>query len=904
MRIDSRVTRAAVVFFVSTWMAGRVYAAETPVKPAGGSQTSNAQPGTIVFDAACYWRIFPTLQPCAVLGSDGVVSVVTNQGQPSTPLPPADWAKPDFDDGGWWRDPGPVFDGPGVTQGANLALLAMRGKFLVHDASKIKDLTLSMSFRGGVVAYLNGKEVARSHLPAGKLDPLALAESYPEEAHGFDPYHFHAKDLNAAEDRRRRKIAGVKIGTEGLRNGMNVLALEIRRAPLRQTDSGGNHYTKMWNSAGLLDLRLESASTEGIEPAVSRPKGLQIWNALPMEFVLDVDYGTPGETLRPVRIPAVRNGVFSGVVVLSSDSAIRDLCVKRTDLQNKKTGGSIKAEGVMTRYAVGGGRVPDTPVPRPFYGGWSGNGWDSYRGSMPTAPWNLQEIPPLEVPVATLGKMDTGYHHIRGAVVPIWVTVSVPRGIAPGAYEGVLNVSAQGGKFDVPIEVRVSEWALPSQQEFKSFCDSIQSPESLRYAYNVKPWSEEHFKLMGRTFDLIRGLGNKTVYIPVLTRTNFGNEEGMIRWIKNADGSYECDFSLMEKYVDLAMARLGKVEHVCFEVWSPNLGGSVLNDAGWPGSGYGGAGGAEYLPGDRHRPIRISYLDPATGVVSEGTGPTYTDAGAKAFWQPFVEGIAERLKKRGLEKAIRLGLLSDARPLKEVMIFWKEELPDASWISSGHIWLKELYGSPVVYATQWRWPQEFQKDSTWDKRFGWRDNKTILSPYRVPLTQYPPSYFWNMYEQNLCGGMDGLGRLFSDFFAVRTQGGKGDYRLLGRYVDTSAGTMNWGETWLAPGPDGAIASVAYESLRNGIQESEARIFIQDAILDRKDKLGDALAKRAQDVLDERGRRIWCASLMPGGNAARLPPYGEYWRAGSGWPETTEILFDTAAEIAAALNAKR
>jgi hypothetical protein len=86
----------------------------------------------------------------------------------------------------------------------------------------------------------------------------------------------------------------------------------------------------------------------------------------------------------------------------------------------------------------------------------------------------------------------------------------------------------------------------------------------VRYAYNVKPWSDEHFRLMARSFDQIRGFGNRTLYIPVRTKTDFGNEEGMVRWVKQADGSYNCDFSVMNRYLDTALAHMGKPRYTIF----------------------------------------------------------------------------------------------------------------------------------------------------------------------------------------------------------------------------------------------------------------------------------------------------------------------------------------------------
>ncbi len=903
-----RVLRVCAAALCMTALAGpfTARAAEEP-KSAG---TPAAPAGTVVLDARCYWRIHLTLRPTLVNGTGKSIKLPPENTQPDTPPPPSDWTRPDFDDRSWWRDPAPVFDGAGLGQGSNLALLCMRGKFEVTDPSRVKELTLSVRFRGGAAVYLNGKEIARRHLPGGTLEPLTPAEDYPETAHGFDPHHFHRTPREQATERRTRRIENVKIESADLRRGLNVLALEIHRAALRPSDFGGYGSPKLWNTAGLIDLCLKAPSGDGLVPAVSRPAGLQVWNAVPTEVVLDVDYGTPAEKLMPVRIAAARNGSFSGVVVLSSDAPIKGPQARMGDLKNGKTGTTIKGSGAQVRYAWGGGLVPNTRVPCPFYGGWGNNGWNTYRGRAPRVPWMLCRTSPAEVEVASLNKLDTGCHRVFGAVLPVWVTVPVPRDAAAGVYEGTLAVFAEGGSFDVPVEMTVSDWVIPDPCDYRSFCDCITSPDSVRYAYGLEPWSNAHFEMMGKTFDVLRGLGNKTLYVPVRTRTNFGNEEGMIRWIRQSDSAYTCDFRVFERYLDLDLERMGAPRHVIFLVWDCDMGGSIrpatpggFVDAGFPGSGYAGAGGKEWVPPNEHKPVTVTFLDPATGKMTEGQGPSYGDAQAKAFWKPFVEGVRERLKKRGLNKAAALGLFGDFQPLPDVMSFWREMMPEAPWVSSGHVWRKELHGSPVVFATAWRWDGNYSlADPSVRRVTSWRDDRTKLAPYRIPVDRYPSGYFANMYEFNLSCGQDGLGRIFADFFPVKThEKAKHSSRLLGRYQATHWGTMNWGQTWLAAAPEGPAATIAIESLREGTQWGEARIFIQDAVLDRRDVLGEELAKRAQGILDERIRLVRWAGTMPG--RGDIPPFGEYWHAGSGWAERNGKLYAAAAEVARALGGK-
>ena len=63
-----------------------------------------------------------------------------------------------------------------------LGVLAVRGKFHVSDPAAAR-LALRLKYRGGVVVYLNGQEVARGGLPAGVIMPGTPGTPYPEEAY-------------------------------------------------------------------------------------------------------------------------------------------------------------------------------------------------------------------------------------------------------------------------------------------------------------------------------------------------------------------------------------------------------------------------------------------------------------------------------------------------------------------------------------------------------------------------------------------------------------------------------------------------------------------------------------------------------------------------------------------------
>jgi hypothetical protein len=134
----------------------------------------------------------------------------------------------------------------------------------------------------------------------------------------------------------------------------------------------------------------------------------------------------------------------------------------------------------------------------------------------------------------------------------------------------------------------------------------------------------------------------------------------------------------------------------------------------------------------------------------------------------------------------------------------------------------------------------------------------------------------------------GFGRMSADFWAcLKDAKGQMTSGLSARYPHTSWQQLNLRQIpYLAPGPDGAVPTVRFELMREGVQESEARIFIDEALLDKakRAKLGEELAKKLQVLLDARTRAVL---------------YGYQ----TGWQERSEKLYAAAAEAAKALGAQ-
>ncbi len=871
---------------------------------------------TRVLDTRSYWRVHATLRP-PVFGTASDAKPdpesiwaeyrmnpetgerkrvpVMPPDQPCLPWPPSGWMKPEFGDSGWWRDPGPFFGKPwikrgihgmvschdypwGAAQPRELALFCARGKFTVTDPSKIKGLKLNVTFRGGLVAYLNGQEVHRAHMAAGGSGFEALAEDYPAAAH-----------TSKGGDLRMRQVGNVALPVSGLRKGTNVLALEIHRAAI-PADKMKQRHQEMWSTVGLLEVRLESEG-EGVESNISRPSGLQIWNANPLESVFDTDYGEPHEQLRPIRIVGVRGGVFSGQVVVGSDKPVKGLTAKAGVFANKG-GAALAASAAAVFY------------PRPTTTAFTKKAvaLDSESRRFDA----FAETPPDEVRVKKSKKPVPGL----GAVQPVWISVSVPRDAAAGVYEGRLTIGIEGRTIaEVPVQLRVLEYRLPEAKDFRTWVDFIQSPESLAIRYKVPMWSERHFELIGRTFRLLAGVGNKTLYIPLICRTNLGNSESMVRWVEKVGGGYDHDFSAVEKYLDCALKQGLRPQVVCLQVWDYHVGTDGANRGFGSGFGFriGGMGGKA---GDADVPV--SLLDRASGEVKEMAGPKYSDPEAEAFWKPVMEGLRKRMKERGLEDAMMLGIVSDSVPGTNVVEFWKSILPETPWVCMAHAGTNSIHGAPIKYRTM---VHLFTGavDPEIERLHGWARPETLaLFPRTATMGSdagacMPLTFFRMIFEWNIQGKQRGVGRLAADF--VPTKEGWGGRRISGRYPETSWGNLNLMPAWLAAGKDGPISTVAFEMAREGIQECEAYILVDSVLADNtlRAKLGEPLAKKCRGILDERVRHnLWSTDMSwtTRWNRDRFLPGGaigfDWYVGGSRWQDRSKALYEAAAEVQAKL----
>ncbi len=882
---------------------------------------THAGDNAAVLDTTGFWRMHHTLDPVLVETGEGLrpVSLEYRWLNKSTTPPPDDWHLPEFDDTGWFRGP--------LLRSLSTPLLSqvnLRGRFTVTDIDQVGDLYLDAAYRGGIIVHLNGVEILRRNVAGESNEYGLLAESYPDEAFLDEDGSVLGEERwgNRLEVRTRR-LDGETLPRELLREGVNTLAVGIVRAPYHPEliRNGDGEYVfewssrvidLPWNTCEVEHLRLEASSPDGLAPNAVRTEGLQVWNQNLMTADFDMDYGDPNEPLRPVRIAGARNGTFSGKVIVSSTDPIRGLEVLPGELRG--AGDEIPASAVRVRYGLPWGgyalnmsHVPALSPKYPRSPSFLGALADEALGEFP-----VRTRPPGRGDLETPGRPDP----VFGAVAPVWISVEVPAEAAAGSYEGTIVIRAEGeDPVEVGVNLEVADWTLPDPPDYRTWVELIQSPDTLALEYELEPWSEDHFELIARSMDYLGEIGNRTVYVPLIAGTNFGNEHSMVRWIPDGEGGYGFDLSVMERYLDVVLEHMGEPEMVIFPLWDV-----YMIHADDPGAGAG----AQQQRIFRHLEGTDAVKDsgPVVTIADGGelrneTLPRYTAPGSADPWRELFGEIRRKMNDRGLEDAMSLGMLTDAFPTREEVEVLKDVSGNLPWIAhSHHTGTGTVYGtSPIRYAAR-VWNISYaSNDPPGAYMAGWAREDLLAQFTRTPDVQTFPFTRWrHITAINITGCHRGSGRLGADYWqAVRDGRGRRRGRVYERYPQSSWRNLDIYTSLLAPGPDGPVATTRFEMLREGVQLDEARIAVERALIDDelRELLGEELAAECDDLLYER-RMAMFRGMSPlrltGANHRRANAWrgrpgieGHIWFLGSGWMERDLRLYELAGKVSEKLD---
>lgn len=159
------------------------------------------------------------------------------------------------------------------------------------------------------------------------------------------------------------------------------------------------------------------------------------------------------------------------------------------------------------------------------------------------------------------------------SVRPVWVTLEVPRDVAPGDYTATLSITAGASAVlqkEMHITVRVLDKTLPEPSDYAFRLDYWQQPFSVARYNQVEKWSQGHFDGLRPYMEMLRRAGQRCVtatlfYEPWGEQSN-DPHDGMVGVTKKADGTWAYDYTVFDRWVEFA-AECGISEQInCYSM--------------------------------------------------------------------------------------------------------------------------------------------------------------------------------------------------------------------------------------------------------------------------------------------------------------------------------------------------
>jgi hypothetical protein len=219
---------------------------------------------------------------------------------------------------------------------------------------------------------------------------------------------------------------------------------------------------------------------------------------------------------------------------------------------------------------------------------------------------------------------------------PVWITIDVPANAAAGTYEGAVKISRWAGRSrKLPLKLNVSDLKLSSPDEWDFHLDLWQNPFAVARIHEVELWSEEHMKALVPYLEMLAGAGQKCITASILYKPwggqTYDHFESMIEWTHLGNNEWEYDYSVFDRWVQLA-ADAGINQHInCYSM------------VPW---------------GNQVRYYDEDSADYITVKVKPGS-ERYTE-----LWKPFLIHFRDHLKQKGWLKKTTIAM--DERGLEEM----------------------------------------------------------------------------------------------------------------------------------------------------------------------------------------------------------------------------------------------
>ncbi len=477
-------------------------------------------------------------------------------------------------------------------------------------------------------------------------------------------------------------------------------------------------------------------------------------------------------------------------------------------------------------------------------------------------------------------------------IQPVWVTVTAPEDTLPGVYTGQLNI----GESSVPVRLHVSAWIAPGTSEFSTHVGIVSSHEILAMHYGVEFWSDEHWALIEQQMKYLGALGAKELWLYINADLGQGKGLALVHFTEK-DGEIVPDLRVAERYTDLFAEHVGEPSYVNLYYWMG--------------------------PPRRDRTATIPvFVDGERRLV-----PRPQAEGGEQFWSRVMDGIRELVSARGWpEEIIHLALADDRRPVHDGIEAWQRIAPGIAWVAWTHgkgdpSTRSFEDGEPIVAGgiRFGNYVSPYLPRPTIRERYrasgksgvvvphlqgGWNQGKPLRASGRNILLKYMrPNQWRNFPNGTMLGsretghddhhGAAGFGFLALDFWDVGVS-----YRS--RFLDAGYyGSLHRqnSASVIEPAPDGPVPTVRFEMLREGLQETEARVVVERALVEGF--LPEALAEEARALLAEMYQHRWRTWTNQGFATRNVRTSNSFLWGVAPYPEwihLTARLYDMAARV--------
>lgn len=367
------------------------------------------------------------------------------------------------------------------------------------------------------------------------------------------------------------------------------------------------------------------------------------------------------------------------------------------------------------------------------------------------------------------------------SVRPVWCTVEVPSDLVPGIYHSELKlVTAKGNKTvaSIGLDIEVLDRKLPAPSDYGFYLDLWQQPYAISRYYGVEPWSAEHLELLRPYAEYMARVGQKAV-TTILFYEPWGEQsndkfEPMVQTSRNADDSWEFDFTIFDRYVDFMAEYDIDTAIECFTM----------------------------VPWE----MKFRYFDKNAGEYRFLEAITSSDE-YKELWTAMLTSLAEHLRTKGwFEKTY---IFMDERSLdqmKDAVRVAREAVPDFKMGLAGnyHAELVDLLESYTLGAGTTFSAEEFEKR---------REKNMISLVYTCCANPAPSQFVSNDPDDGTYLPVYATAAGFDGYLHWSFQNWNNDPMR-----DTRFFLFGAGDTFFIY-PDGR-SSVRYERFAEGVQLSE------------------------------------------------------------------------------------